>query len=59
MKRFTQFFTVAALSLGILSSCAILEPDEKPIRPSSENSPLAHGASNSSGQGPLGSVLSR
>lgn len=43
----------------LMNSCQILEPEERPIRPTSDNSDLAHGANDSSGNGLLGGALSR
>jgi len=51
--RFTLFTSLALLGF---SSCAI-EGDEKPIRPVSPNSGIAHGSSSpSNGAGPLGAL---
>lgn len=43
----------------LMSSCEMMAPEERPIRPTSENSDLAHGANDSSGSGLLGGALSR
>lgn len=52
MKFKTLVTLLSAFVFGALcSSCAVLEPEEKPIRPTSENSDIAHGSSSPSGDG--------
>ena len=57
----SKFFLIlsSVLTAFLMNSCQILQPEERPIRPTSDNSDLAHGANDSSGNGLLGGALSR
>lgn len=60
MKQIIKVTLIAAVTGAFLSSCEVMKPEEQPIRPTSENSDLAHGANDSSGAAALGGgVLSR
>ena len=52
---------ISALAVGLIvscffTSCTMMEPDEVPIRPTSDNSDIAHGSSSPSGEGALGGL---
>jgi len=50
-----QIFAGIIVLLGA-TSCAVIEGEEKPIRPVSENSNLAHGSNTPTGDGALGGI---
>ena len=56
-KTVSIFFAIGATVM--FSACSVIEPEERPIRPTSENSDLAHGSSTPTGNNALGGALAR
>lgn len=57
MKNSLYILSGIVVLCSLITSCELMAPEEVPIRPTSENSDLAHGSSGNSGGGILGGVL--
>lgn len=45
------FIAIAGTATLVLNSCELMEAEERPIRPTSDNSDIAHGSSSPTSEG--------
>jgi len=50
------FIAIAGTATLVLNACELMEAEERPIRPTSENSDIAHGSSSPISEGGIGGI---